>query len=331
MKKKALAAFAFAIPLVVTLSACGGTPSVAVNPNWYKSGEGGNIGGKSEKLEYEVTFEKAEGNVPLSYEKGTYVTELKAETISLAEGNSITGYHLSAKLDISGAYTVNGLSESFTDKMESHVYFKPISERLQPIRSAKYVKCSAPMANAVTLKDSFKVYEYTYETEYSADFKKAEITYKQTQPEAETAGANDVQESVSIKNNSVFYDNEQLLFVLRGLSMDAAVSLKTVNPLDFMVTTVALSEKPKLTTLTGYTFEMNGETVTRDIGAYNVSLSYKSSFPGQAQKLVYAANTATEESKQNEYRNVLLEMSVPVLHNLGTLNYKLVKATFVGE
>lgn len=327
MKKKALAAFAFAVPLVITLTACGGTASVAINPNWYKSGEGGNIGQKSEKLEYEVTFEKANDSVTLSYDKGTYVTELKAEKIPLSDDTVITGYHLSSKLDISGTYLVNGASESFTDAVESHVYFKAISEHLQPVRSTKYVKCSAPVAGP----DVYKVYEYTYEIDYDDALKKAEVAYTQKQPEAETGGANDFTKSVSIKNSSLFYDNEQLLFVLRGLTMDAAVALKTINPLDSNVTTVAISEKPKLTTITGYTFEMNGETITRDLSVYNVSLTYKSAFPGQTQTLIYAANTATAETKQNEYRNMLLEMSVPVLQDIGTLKYKLVKATFVGE
>lgn len=328
MKKRALAAFAVFIPLVATLCACGGTATVAINANWYKSGEGDNIGGKSEKLEYEVTFEKAGENMPLSYDKGTYVTELTAESIKLSDDTSVTGYHLSSKLDISGTYTVNGYSENFTDKVESHVYFKAISSRLQPVSSTKYVKCSAPLANPKTLQEAYKLYEYTYATVYNESFNKAEITYTQTQPQTDTP---EVKETVSFKNNSVFFDNEQLLFVLRGLSMDSAVSLKTINPLDFSVTKVEISEKPKLTTLTDYTFEMDGAAVTDSISAYEVSLTYKSSFPGREQKLLYAANTATADTKQNTYRNMLLEMSVPVLQGYGTLNYKLVKATFTGE
>lgn len=328
MKKRALAAFAVFIPLVATLCACGGTATVSINANWYKSGEGDNIGEKSEKLEYEVTFEKAGENVPLSYNKGTYVTELTAESISLSDGTSIIGYHLSSKLDISGTYTLNGLSENFTDAVESHVYFKAISSRLQPVSSMKSVKCTAPLSNPKTLKDAYRVYDYTYQTVYNDSCNKAEITYTQTLPETDTP---ETKETVSFKNNSVFFDNEQLLFVLRGLAMDSTVSLKTINPLDFNVTTVAISEKPKQTTLTDYTFEMNGAAVKDSISAYQVSLSYKSSFSGQTQKLLYAANTATEDTKQNTYRNMLLEMSVPVLQGYGTLNYKLVKATFTGE
>lgn len=324
MKRKALAGLALLLPLTISLCACGGSAALNLNANWYRFPEAPNVGGTYEKLEYEVTFDSADGNQILSYEKGSYTTELEA---TMLEGLDELGYRLHSELSITGKFTVGNKSESFTDAVVSDVYFKALSSRLQPVKSEKSVKSTSPVtAYPASLETAFRVYEYTCTVDYDDDLDEAEIAYKQTKP-AEKESA----KTVSVGGSSVFYDNEQLLFVLRGLNLDSAATLKTINPLDFSVTNVGMTETPSRVALSNFTFEADGETVTateeNPLNAYSVSFSYGNSFPGETQTLVYAANTRAEKGA-NLYRNVLLEMHVPILQNLGLLHYKLVKAEF---
>ena len=84
MKKKSLAALSLFLPLTI-LCACGSTPTQAFSANWYRDTSIRDImSGKTEKLAYEVTFEPKDTKpLSVSYEKGTYTTELTAMAMQL--------------------------------------------------------------------------------------------------------------------------------------------------------------------------------------------------------------------------------------------------------
>ncbi len=327
MKKKAFGALAAVLPLTLLFCACG-TSAVTLSANWYKSGDGVNVGGKSEQLEYEVTFEKTDEKIDtVDYKNGTYVTQLNAEAVKLSDQKTeVLGYHLHSELSVSVTYTVGNDSQTFTDSVVSDVYFKTVSSHLQPIRSKKSVHTTSPVAvRPDTLDEAYEVYDYVYSVEYNDALSKAEIKYSSFLPETNT-----IEKSVSVRNRSAFFDNEQLLFVLRGMELDTSAALTTIDPLGFQSRNVKILS-PKAV---GHTqaFTMNGTEIPASeeapVKARSVVLMYDGTYSGQPQKLVYAANTAQEKGGENVYRNALLSMEVPILKGLGTLKYKLVNAEF---
>lgn len=317
MKKKLIAAACAALPLFL-LCACGGTSVVPVSAYWYQDAStANNLIGRSERLEYEVKFTPAEktGDRTLSYENGSFVTELTATTL-----DKETVYLFTTKLEISGKYTVNGTTgEAFSDSVSSSVYFKSAEGKLQPLKSEKTVHSTSPNKSYTSVADCSTLYEYTQTIVYEKNASSAIMSYNQTLPESKTS-----ETKIQIGNATNFYDNEQMLFVLRGVELNSAVTLKTINPLYRKVDAVrsysvlSLQEKE-------YELTIGEETAKREIDAYRFSFGYSSSFPGTPYTLEYAK---TVDKYANTYRNALLRMSVPVLYNLGTLEYKLVKAQF---
>lgn len=332
MKKKLFAAACLLIP-VCLLCACGGTTSVPVTAYWYKdSSTGNNMLGehREERLSYEVTFEPSSSatGLTLAYQTGTYTTHLSA--VSKDENGNAFGdtvYRYETELRIRGAYSVNGeQGDEFADSVNSVVYFKGIANSLRPIKSVKTVHCHAPNTGYTSKNDAAVLYDYVYAVAYEDDGKKVTITYTQNAP-TDSAGAPlaPAEKSVSIKDTTNYYDNEQLLFILRGVSMDAAFSLKTINPLSDQVETVKTLEAPAAVREQDFKLDCGMESDTHTIDAYRFTLQYSTHTPGQGQTLTYAKVT---DKSRNTYRNALLRMSVPVLANLGTLNYKLVNASF---
>ena len=320
--KKFIAALTLCLPLTLLLCACGST-ELSLGAYWYKSGDGNSVSGKSESLEYEVTFKPVdETQKTLSYGTGSYKTELKVEQITLSDDSKIQGYHLRAALEIPVTYTVGEATETFTDSIVSDVYFMTLSSRLQPVRSEKTVHSTSPLTlSPKTIDEAYEVYEYSYTVEYTSDLSKAAITYAQTLPEAKTQ-----EKTISVKSKDIFFDNEQLLFVLRGVSMSSAVSMKTINPLTLKETGVTTSSPAALAYTSPFTLNGKEQTFTEEkpLKVYGVTLSYSGKNAGQPQKLVYAAK---QDKGENTYRNLLLEMSVPVVSGFGYLDYKLKNAT----
>lgn len=144
MKKRNIACLALAAPLFALTACTGGTSSLALSANWFLNTGNTPISSANETLEYAVTFTAAEGNDFLSYGEGSYTTQLKAETIKLADGTLETGYHLHTELRIPVTYTVNGETESFEDTVTSDAYFRDVQYSLQPVESVKKVLSHSP-------------------------------------------------------------------------------------------------------------------------------------------------------------------------------------------
>ncbi len=327
MKKKALAAFTLLLPLTV-LCACGGTAAVPLASNWLKFPDTTNIEDKHERLEYKVTFEPGKRtDFSVAYEEGSYVTSYTAEQITLPDNTVETGYHLHSELSVAGRFTVKGeTGERFEDTIVSDVWFRPITARLQPVRSVKQVKSHVPRANPDKLENAATAYDYVYEVNYTKNAAKAETVYTQNLPEVDES-KKVTKKTVSVGESTNFFDNEQILFVLRGLNMESAVTLKTINPSAIAVQNAAITAKPKLTTVSDFAFLLNGTEQKKEMSVHTFSLTYTGASPGQPQEFTYAANTSKDKG-ENLYRNVLLRMSVPVIQDLGTLHYKLVSAEF---
>ena len=322
MKKKCFACTALALPLLIFTGCGGGAAPLTLSANWYAASNiTNNITNTSETLTYAVTFEPTEGrDFTVSYDEGTYTTTLVNENVT----ESSMGYHLTTELTITGRYILNGeRGEDFTDVVRSEVWFLDVTTVLRPIRSEKYVLThSAPSSNPADLEHAYNVYEYTYTTEYNADCTEANITVEYTQPE----DVEPEETTVSLSGSGSYLDNETILFAWRGISPSEVSSLRTINPVTRQQTTVSMTAAPT-TASRKATFAINGggeQEYTLD--AYTFTYGYTGTNSGQPQELTYAAKVT--EGGVNTYRNVLLEMRVPVLQSMGELVYTLKSAVF---
>ncbi len=330
MKKKTIAGFglALAVPMLA-LSGCASMPAMSLNANWHASGNiTTNITGTGERLEYAVTFVPAAETDSLSadYQNGVYTTSLTAEPYDLdGDGrNDETVYHLRTEFSIEGSFTVNGeQGEAFTDRTTSDVWFRNVTEGLQPLRSVKTVQSHTPNANPQDAESACTYYEYTYSVAYNADCTRAEIAIDYAEP----ADRGDLKTSCEIDGGGSYFDNEQILFALRGSAMTEAFSFRSINPVTRSVETVTASSGPSATSeRIRFAIDGEGGDSDRTLNAYAVTIRYSGTNSGGAQDLVYAAKVT--EGSSNTYRNVLLRMDVPVLEELGTLRYSLRNAVF---
>lgn len=325
MKKRNFACLALALPVLAFAGCAAATPRLALSANWYASTDITTaITGTSEKLEYEVTFESSGTDAySVSYDAGTYTTTLE-DVNRVVWGESIFCYHLTTELRITGRFTVNGeTGEDFTDVVTSDVWFMSVRDELQPIDSVKTVLSHSPYSTGApsSVEDACVVYEYTYKTVYNADCTQATITMEYAQPEE----LGTVEKTVEVSGDGSFLDNETILFAMRGVSTSSAASFRTINPVTQQQSGIAMSAAPTVTERTPK-FSINGaEEAEHKMNIYTFSLSYSGNNSGQAQEFAYAAKT---DGNTNTYRNVLLEMRVPVLGSLGTLTYSLKNATF---
>ncbi len=330
MKKKPIFALCalFALVPAAAFAGCTTDTSLALTANWHKNtGTRDNLTNTYEALVYTVTHEKASGSEGFYavYDGGTYTTTLTYED------SPTMRYRYRTELAITGHFVLNGEeSGSFSDAVTTDSVFLPVGSGLRPISTVKTVYSTTPLTtpgsgSSVTLEENsaYRTYNYTVTTEYAADMTSAEVvTVSYNANDRDRLNAvTTIEKSVSLSGSGTFFDNDIFLFALRGLDMSSTFSFRTIDPQTMQQATVTASSTPEAIT---YTPAFGG--LTDPIDAYQVSVGYSSSYPGQSQTLIYAKKSA--DNANNVYRNVLLEMSVPVVNSQGTLTYKLTEATF---
>lgn len=341
MNKKRVAGLILLLPLGL-LAACGGggPTSLAISPNWYENTLTTSTEYSKEELEYAVTFTppSVSGKCTVSYEEGTYKTTLEAVLYEYKDGSSARVYRYKTRLDISGHYTYSGTDgETFNDFVDSEVYFRTAGNALVPISSSKEIFSTSPVQNPQDDVYSTAVhvkYETVYNTASALNetLQSAEITrtwFNENQnTEEETAGTDEDTETANakIKSNVSFFDNEEILFAMRGLDLSAALKFYTIDPRTDAVATVATGTPEKATfSATDNSLTIDGTAITEDIDTYSMYFYYNSSHSGPERKAVYAAKV---DSRNNTYRNVLLRLEDPIPYGYGTLVYTLRSATF---
>ena len=323
MKKRYFACAALLAPVLLFAGCGGGASSLALSPNWYAQSTT-SLTGTYEKLEYAVTFEPASPAseaLSVSYGEGRYTA-----TLTDTEKNGKHAYLLKTQFTITGRFTVRGeTGEDFTDTISSEVTFLDVQNELRPLESKKTVYSTTPVsASPSSAAEAGTVYAYTDTIAYNDGCTKATFVRDYTQPE----NAKDINKTVSLSGGGTFLDNETILFAMRGVNTSAAASFRTINPSTQSQVTCSMRAKPE-TAHGKRTFAIGGVSAERELASYTFELGYTGNNPGQAQKLTYAA--AVTEGGVNTYRNVLLEMRVPVMHNLGELVYTLQNAEFNGK
>ena len=324
MKKRSFACLALALPVLAFAGCASAVSRLTLSANWYAMPNiTTNITGTEESLLYTVTFE-SDGREDFSadYDEGSYAVRLTNTEITLADGSKAQGYRLTSELTITGRFTVNGeTGEDFTDTVTSEALFLDVSHELQPVKSVKHVVTHSPVTTTPdSIDEACVAYEYTYTAAYDNDLTTADITVEYAQPEDMT----DVQRTIKLSGDGSYLDNEVILFAMRGVSTADVSAFRTVNPVTLAQMSCSMSAAPALSTAT-MTFSVNGTSQERTMNTYAFSLGYTGSNAGQPQSLTYAAKAAEGE---NTYRNVLLQMDVPMLQSLGTFRYRLAEAVF---
>lgn len=325
MKPKRLLMLLPVLPLSL-LCGCGGTiADLSFNANWYRNTSlRANLENTLEQLEYSVTFEETQKKgLSITYTDGVYKTELKNGQVEL-DNSKREGYIYTTDLAINVCFEVNGnKSEVFEDKIHTEVQFLSAADGLKPVKSFKEVYCHAPLTDSpASLAGAYENYAFTYSVDYNDELTRAEAVFCDLLSNGESEST-----SFTLKGAGSFLDNEQILFALRGVDLSFGSTFRSINTVQSKTEQLSVTNIGMNTAAVD--FEMDGTKVQLESLAVNtVSLNYSGSDVGQPQSLVYARTT---DPAANIYRNVLLEMKVPVYYTLGTLNYKLVKATFANK
>ena len=331
MKKLKVAGLLMLLPLTL-LTACGGeTPALSFNANWYRNTAlKSDIQNTYEHLEYEVTFESTpQDGFSVNYANGIYKTELKDGPVMLESG-LLNGYIYTTDLSISVSFTLDGkTSEIYEDSVHTEIEFLSAAEGLKPVKSFREVVSHSPVTKAPNrsladpLESCYAAFHNSYLIEYNEALTSASVTFTDY---SSFGTPNEEKVNYKLGGKGTFLDNDQLTFALRGLNLSTSASFRT---LDYVNRTWKNVQLPTATGLTeSVNFEMDGVPVQTDIDAYSISVGYAGDYGGQSQVMVLAKTT---DANANTYRNVMLRLESPILYSLGTLRYKLVKATFANK
>ena len=331
MKKSHIAGLLMLLPLTL-LTACGGeTPALSFNANWYRNTAlKSDIQNTYEQLEYEVTFDSTpQDGFSVNYSGGVYKTELKDGPVML-EGGQMNGYIYTTDLRISVSFSLDGkTSETFEDSVHTEIEFLSAAEGLKPVKSFREVVTHSPITNTPNrslsdpLSSCYAAFHNSYLIEYNDALTSASVTSTDYNS---FSTPHEEKNDYKLGGNGTFLDNEQLTFALRGLNLFATSSFRTFDLVNRTWKNVQLPAASGITE--SVNFEMDGVPVQTDIEACAITVGYAGDYGGQAQVMVLAK---TMDANANTYRNVMLRLESPVIYSLGTLRYKLVKATFANK
>lgn len=309
------------------LTACGATDNhVAFSLYWHENTATAQPG-KTEKLTYDVTYEKGSGlnlNYTVNYTNGKYQTNLTSYTV---EGQLTYKYETSLTIDVT--YTCNGVTSStFTDSVTSFVEF---DGNMQPIKMKKETHSHSPANVQVSkVEDSYTYFHTVTEIDYEKGTATDVTSYPDyiaKYPDKESDYV--VERSYKVKKDTEYtqIDNEQLLLAIRTVnpaeigSMSLAIYSPYVDTVQKIDVSYSAQKSGKRGNLT-----INGIDVKDvDIPYYPLKMRIDAKNPGMIQSAEVGALTSTG----NVYRNVVLKYSAPLSLNLGTLIYTLKTAEFM--
>lgn len=341
-------------------SSCNGT-SKNVSPlasNWYTYTGYKNIQptfteGVTDKEEYKeiitygVEFKKPSvGNDTYSvkYENGIYTTEFYAKKFnddalihedhkSSYEGKNIISYYYHTEFSANVTYKCGSdESDSLESKITTECYFLSVEDELRPLYSKQVIKSPAPATlQAKKLSDCYTLCDEVYETFYSYNGKSAisQIT-------------NNINNKNSTKSRGVggtsnsLFDVTSLDIVLRALigsGFDQTIELYTpLNGIDsFTLSSPSTSlgaKKGEIATALQnkglYIPDENEANIGDGLNTTAVSVKTNRQLQGVSQTYWFAK---VENKRNNVGRATLLKISVPIVFNLGTLEYTLQNVT----
>lgn len=324
MKKKKLSAI-LALTLGITcLSACTDDDKNVVFGRYWQT-NATVAQDVNETLEYDVSFKASTGmngtGYTFTYDNGKYVTTLKSE---LAD-NGKTVYRYTTSLNIDVTYTKNGSApETKSDWVETEVVFSTIGEALRPISSEKKFVSHTPVNSILSDSENcYTRYAYAVNTTYTDDGKGTSVVTMNFDDEEKKAVLEE--QTFSCGSKYTYLDNEQLLFAIRGISVDtSSAQVNIYSPF--------IDEKQRVQITFNdddlgdeFLISENGNEATKKAIPYReVTVGLKETYSGESQTLWIAKPSNTSN---NVYRNVILRMETPLSYNFGSLIYTLKSIT----
>lgn len=326
MKFKKIISILSAALAISTLSAC--TPTnqqVTFKDYWFSDANSPSY--STETLVYDVSFKQGSGlddnSFDLDYTDGEYKTSL---TLKINPETNASYYVYETSLTITANFTYQGKTEKFTDTVNTYVEIEK-NGSLKPIKSKReYVSHSPTNNTATSLNTCYSVYDYTVETTYINNGAKLSVKGSQQHGD-EQAKEVEINRTFSHDGKYTYLDNEELLLALRGITQSSSSS-HAFYSYDYgkgSVQTVNASFSKKQEGKQRE-FTLNGNAYKGAINYYEVSVVYGGKNPGNTQTVELAR---TMDPMSNEFRNVILQMQVPVSYNYGTLTYTLKSADFL--
>lgn len=322
MKRKTLLSIASILVGTTLFASCTNTNNkVSFKQYWYRNSD--TTTESSEILVYNVSYEAGTGlsddGYTLNYNNGKYTTKLSL----CKDENEKEFYRYETELTIDVTYVLSGETFTAQDSVKTSVDFEK-SVTLAPIKSHKELINHSPLSVAgATVNDCFTKYDYVVDITYDGAKGNAVVDNRASDTDNVAPFAFEIEDS----DKYTYLDNENLLFALRGINPTekSSPSILVYAPFTKAVQSIKTSFGTKAEDK--FKFAKNGETeaTEKSISYYPVSLSIDSKSPGATQDLKIATHN---DPKTNGFRNVILEMKVPLSYSLGTLTYKLASAQF---
>lgn len=330
MKKKRIASLLLLAPLAL-LGACSTTPTTALEANWFSSTSMKIIPDDFEEtLVYDVSFTQSSsaknGRFKMNYPNGgTY-------TVTFSSGATEDGrktYVYKTELKMQVEYILNGISSGpIDDVVTTYVEFLDSSNALKPLKSQREVHSSAPVVTpaspASTLSKCYVTMDYKAAISYNHD--KDQARYSFINLASNATEANFESKTIKLKGKGLFFDNEQLIPLLRAADLSSNMVLRTIDPTTNTLEKIAIKDGPTGTTVTqSIKRNTDQETEPETIKATEISIAYNKRNSGGTHKFTLAKR---ESRDNNKWRNVCLKYEYPVIYSHGTMTYRLVSANF---
>ena len=300
-----------------------------------------------EIIKYDVAFKAPTiGNATYSinYENGSYTTEFYAKKFDTTlvhddyksgyEGKNIIAYYYHTEFKADVTYKYGEQSKEFKDsQIITDCYFLPVENELRPLYSKQVVKSPSPaILQATSLESCYTEYDSVYESYYA--YNGSSVKTKITD-NLNSKNNKEAQRGVGGASNSLF-DVTSLDIVLRALigsSFNQTIDL--YSPLNAIKTFTLSSPGVYLT-------DVEKEAIQgklKDKGLYvpvikdekevglqttAVTVSSNLELQGVSQTYWFAK---VENKRNNVGRATLLKISLPVVFNLGSLEYTLSEIT----
>lgn len=314
MKKKRFASLLIVAPLAL-LAACNSTSALSLEANWLSNKSKIPPDDFIETLEYAVTFEKSASatNFYLNYSDGSYKTTFTSGSV---EGQKTYVYE--TELSIKVQYTLNDTSVEFEDSVVTRVEFLNTQNDLKPLSSMREVHATTPITSPSSPPASleagvaYRKLDYKTEVAYNNEDEKATFT--------ETTATGTKSTDIKLKGKGLYFDNEQLVPMLRAAELSSSMSLRTIDPTTRTLEKITVKSGPTQSAL-NQTVKFK-ETEKSDFDVIEIGLAYNKQNSGGTHVFTFATD------KNNTYRSVLLKYEYPLIYSHGTLTYKLTTANF---